>query len=229
MDHQKKLEDLSLQNQLQLTTNDRLFYSKYLYRVSIQLYSYRYPDLMYVQTVDHNAFTVDTTAEINFLNAIRNYAHKNLDRVRFENKNAMYYTSDIKRLQTIIDYVNRLKTKERIETDKDLLELIEIKYFPGGNTDRNIRFRKKRLPYGKFRFQILGERMDREELDSWKKWALQYPNDIKLPNGKYVNNMFWGLWAGESIGYVTNEKMLQLINFKLGPKINKIIEFQIRG
>ena len=100
MDHQRKLEDLSIQNHLQLSTNDRLFYSKYLYRLTIELYSYRYPDLMYVKTVDHNAFTVDTTAEINFLQAIRTYAHKNSDRVRLEYKNVNYYTSDMNRLQT---------------------------------------------------------------------------------------------------------------------------------
>ena len=227
MDHQKKLEDLSNQNRLQLTTNDRLFFSKYLYRLTIELYAYRYPDLMYVRTVDHNAFTIDTTAEINFLTAIRGYAQKNLDRVRVEYKNVMYYTSDMKRLETVINYVNKLKQKEKIETDKNLLELIEIKYFPGGETDYNIRFRKSRLPYGKFKYQILGERMERSEYESWEKWALQYPDDIKLPQSKY--NKHWGIWSGESIGYVSNEKILQLINFKLGSKINKIIEFQIRG
>jgi hypothetical protein len=182
---------------------------------------------MYVKTVDHNAFTVDTTAEINFLTAIRGYAQKNLERVRFEYKNVMYYTSDMKRLETVINYVNKLKQKERIETDKNLLELVDIKYFPGGETDYNIRFRKSRLPYGKFKYQILGERMEREEYESWEKWALQYPNDIKLPQSKYLKH--WGVWSGESIGYVSNGKMLQLINFKLGSKINKIIEFQLRG
>jgi len=228
MDHQKKLEDLSSQNRLQLTTNDRLFFSKYLYRLTIELYAYRYPDLMYVKTVDHNAFTVDTTAEINFLTAIRGYAQKNLDRVRFEYKNVMYYTSDMKRLETVINYVNKLKQKEKIETDKNLLELTEIKYFPGEKTDYNIRFRKSRLPYGKFKYQILGERMEFDELQEWEKWAIQYPKDIKLSRSKYGNRM-WGVWAGESLGYVSNEKMLHLINFKLGSKINKIIEFQIRG
>jgi len=228
MDHQKKLEDLSNQNRLPLTTNDRLFFSKYLYRLTIELYAYRYPDLMYVKTVDHNAFTVDTTAEINFLTAIRGYAQKNSDRVRFEYKHVMYYTSDIKRLETVIDYVNKLRQKEQIETDKSLLELIDIKYFPGDETDHNIRFRKSRLPYGKFKYQILGERMEFDELQEWEKWAIQYPNDIKLKKSKY-GNMMWGTWAGQSLGYVSNEKMLHLINFKLGSKINKIIEFQIRG
>ena len=227
MDHQKKLEDLSSQNRLQLTTNDRLFFSKYLYRLTIELYSYRYPDLMYIKTVDHNAFTVDTGLEINFLNAIRNYASKNSERVRLEYKNVMFYTSDINRIETVISYVKRLKQKETGTDDERLLELTEIKYFPGGETDYNIRFRKSRLPYGKFKYQILGERMEREEYESWEKWALQYPNDIKLPQSKYLKH--WGVWSGESIGYVTNEKMLQLINFKLGSKINKIIEFQLRG
>ena len=228
MDHQKKLEDLSNQNRLPLTTNDRLFFSKYLYRLTIELYSYRYPDLMYVQTVDHNAFTVDTTSEINFLNAIRKYAGKNSERVRLEYKNVMYYTSDIKRLETVIDYVKKLKEKETGTVDERLLELIDIKYFPGGETDYNIRFRKSRLPYGKFKYQILGERMESDELREWEKWAIQYPNDIKLKKSKY-GNMIWGTWAGQSLGYVSNEKMLHLINFKLGSKINKIIEFQIRG
>lgn len=227
MDHQKKLEDLSNQNRLPLTTNDRLFFSKYLYRLTIELYSYRYPDLMYIKTVDHNAFTVDTGLEINFLNAIRNYASKNSERVRLEYKNVMYYTSDIKKLETVISYVKRLKQKETGTDDERLLELTEIKYFPGGETDYNIRFRKSRLPYGKFKYQILGERMMREEYESWEKWALQYPKDIKLPQSKYLKN--WGVWSGESIGYVTNDNMLQLINFKLGSKINKIIEFQLRG
>lgn len=227
MDHQKKLEDLSSQNRLQLTTNDRLFFSKYLYRLTIELYSYRYPDLMYIKTVDHNAFTVDTGLEINFLNAIRKYASKNSERVRLEYKNVMFYTSDIKRLETVISYVKRLKQKETGTDDERLLELTEIKFFPGGETDYNIRFRKSRLPYGKFKYQILSERMERSEYESWEKWALQYPNDIKLPQSKY--NKHWGIWSGESIGYVSNEKILQLINFKLGSKINKIIEFQLRG
>lgn len=227
MDHQKKLEDLSSQNRLQLTTNDRLFFSKYLYRLTIELYSYRYPDLMYIKTVDHNAFTVDTGLEINFLNAIRKYASKNSERVRLEYKNVMFYTSDIKRLETVISYVKRLKQKETGIDDERLLELIEIKFFPGGETDYNIRFRKSRLPYGKFKYQILSERMERSEYESWEKWALQYPDDIKLPQSKY--NKHWGIWSGESIGYVSNEKILQLINFKLGSKINKIIEFQLRG
>ena len=68
--------------------------------------------------------------------------------------------------------------------------------------------------------------MNPQEYEEWQKWALQYPNDIKLPKTKY--NKTWGTWAGEPIGYVSSEKVLQLIHFKLGSKINKIIEYQIK-
>ena len=57
-------------------------------------------------------------------------------------------------------------------------------------------------------------------------YTIQYPNDIQLPKSKY--NKSWGTWAGEPIGYVSSEKVLQLIHFKLGSKINKIIEFEIK-
>ena len=70
--------------------------------------------------------------------------------------------------------------------------------------------------------------MDKEEYSSWVLWAKQYLDDIRIPTGMYASKP-WGTWAGESIGYVSNDKMLQLIQFKLGPaKINKIIEFKIK-
>ena len=226
MEQLKKLEHLSNQNALPLTHNDRLFFSKYLYRLTIQLYSYKYPQLMYVDTIDSNAFTVDSERKINFINSMRLYSYKHKDRIRLENKTLMYYTSDIKRLQDIIAYVKRLNEKDEQSID-NLLLCQELKYFPGTSNERNVQFRKKRLPYGKFRFQILCNRMDQFEHEDWKKWALQYPNDIKVPVSKYERR--WGTWSGEAIGYVSTDKMLNLITFKLGPKINKIIEYKIKG
>jgi len=226
MEQKNKLEDLSNQNALPLTHNDRLFFSKYLYRLSIELYAYKYPQLMYVETIDANAFTVDSERKINFINAMRLYSDKHKDRVRLENKTLMYYTSDIKRLQDVIYYVKRLNEKGEQDID-NLLLCLELKYFPGTLQERNVQFRKKRLPYGKFRFQILSNRMDQFEHEDWKKWASQYPNDIKVPVSKYERR--WGTWSGEAIGYVSTDKMLNLITFKLGSKINKIIEYKIKG
>ena len=60
-----------------------------------------------------------------------------------------------------------------------------------------------------------------------EKWASNIPNDIKVPVSKYERR--WGTWSGEAIGYVSTDKMLNLITFKLGPKINKIIEYKIKG
>ena len=181
---------------------------------------------MYVDTIDSNAFTVDSERKINFINSMRLYSYKHKDRIRLENKTLMYYTSDIKRLQDIIAYVKRLNEKDEQSID-NLLLCQELKYFPGTSNERNVQFRKKRLPYGKFRFQILCNRMDQFEHEDWKKWASQYPNDIKVPVSKYERR--WGTWSGEAIGYVSTDKMLNLITFKLGPKINKIIEYKIKG
>ena len=226
MVHQKKLEDLSNQNQLPLTTNDRLFFSKYLYRLTIEMYSYKYPDLMYVQTIDEKAWKVDSQVGISFLHVVRNYAFQNGDRTRLERKTLTYYTNELTRLEEVVKYINRLKQRHTADSDPQMLDLIELKYFPGDTTERNIRYRKKRIPYGKFKFQLLGERMEPHEYEEWKKWAIQYPDDIKMPGSKY--NKTWGTWAGEPIGYVSSEKVLQLIHFKLGSKINKIIEFRIK-
>lgn len=225
MDQLQKMEQMSFRNNLQLTTNDRLFYSKYLYRLTIGIYAYKYPDLMNVGTIDENAFKVDSEQKINFLHAIRIYANKHQDRTRLESKILTYYTNELTRLEDIVKYVNRLKEKQIIHNET-LLDLVELKYFPGNQSERNIRYRKKRLPYNKFKFQLLGERMETDEYCEWENWAKQYPDDIKLPTTKY--NKQWGTWAGEPIGYVSSEKVLQLIHFKLGPKINKIIEFQIK-
>ena len=226
MEQINKLEELSNQNLLPLTLNDRLFFGKYLYRLTVQLYAYKYPQLMHVATVNENALTVDSERKINFINSMRNYSYKHDDRVRQEQNKLMYYTSNIKRLEDVIKYVNRLNEKGDIDIT-NLVSLLEIKHFPGGISERNTHFRNKRLPYGKFKFQILCNRMDYTEYTDWEDWALQYKNEIKIPKHKY--NRKWGTWAGEAIGYVTTEKMLNLITFKLGPKINKIIEFKIRG
>lgn len=229
MEAQTKLEMLSNQYNLPLHHNDRLFYGKYLYRASIHMYRYQYPELMRVPTIDNWGWKVDTEYRTSFVTTIRKFCAKNTDRIRIEsglNGSILnYYTDDIDRLQKIIDYVNRLKTKEDDITDL-MLELVAIRYFPGTLSQRNIHYRKKRLPYGKFKFQIQGQRMDREQFENWVAWANQYPDDIRINNADQTRK--WGTWCGDNIGYISTDKMLQLVQFKLGSNINKIIEYQIR-
>jgi len=226
MEQLQKLEALSNQYSLPLTLNDRLFYGKYLYRISIQMYRYHYPQLMRVRTIDNWGWKVDTEYRTSFTSTLRRFAEQWGDRVRVEYQTLNYYTDNVDRIQKLAEYVNRLKRKEEDITDL-MLELVAIRYFPGTVTDRNIRYRKKRLPHGKFRFQILGNRMDSEQFYDWCAWADQYPDSIRAPkqNKQYRR---WGTWCGESIGYITDEKMLQLVQFKLGSYINKIVEYQIR-
>ena len=225
MEPLQKLEALSNQHNLPLQLNDRLFYGKYLYRLSIYGYRYHYPQLMRVPTIDNLGWKVDTEFRTSFTTTLRRFAGKWGDRVRVETQTLNYYTDSVDRIQKLIEYVNRLKHKEEDVTDL-MLDLVAIRYFPGTVTERNIRYRKKRLPYGKFRFQILGERMTHDQYRDWELWAKQYPDTIRVNDSNAIRR--WGTWCGESIGYITDEKMLQLVQFKLGSNINKIIEYQIR-
>lgn len=225
MEPLQKLEALSNQHNLPLQLNDRLFYGKYLYRLSIYGYRYHYPQLMRVLTIDNLGWKVDTEFRTSFTTTLRRFADKWGDRVRVETQTLNYYTDSVDRIQKLIEYVNRLKHKEEDVTDL-MLDLVAIRYFPGTVTERNIRYRKKRLPYGKFRFQILGERMTHDQYRDWELWAKQYPDTIRVNDSSAIRR--WGTWCGESIGYITDEKMLQLVQFKLGSNINKIVEYQIR-
>mgnify|MGYP001156858410 FL=1 len=226
MEPLQKLEALSNQHNLQLQHNDRLFYSKYLYRLEVILYQYRYPELMRVPTIDSWGFKVDTEHHTSFIGTVRKYAKKQGDRVRVEYRTLNYYCNDVATIEKLIAYVNRLTDKQDTPMDK-MVELGSIRYFPGSILERNIRYRKKRLPYGKYRFQILGERMDSEQYYDWCNWAKQYPDSILAPTRDHGYRHF-GTWCGESIGYIVDEKMLQFVQFKLGSHINKVIEFQLR-
>ena len=221
----QKLEALSKQYNLPLQHNDRLFYGKYLYRLSIHMYRYHYPQLMHVPTIDNWGWKVDTEYRTSFTSTLRRFADKWSDRVRVETETLNYYTDNVDRIQKLAEYVNRLKRKEEDITDL-MLDLVAIRYFPGTVTERNIRYRKKRLPYGKYQFQILGNRMNYEQYNDWAVWAAQYPDTIRVNDSNTIRR--WGTWCGESIGYISDEKMLQLVQFKLGSNINKIVEYQIR-
>jgi len=225
MELSHKLEALSNQYNLPLQHNDRLFYGKYLYRISVHMYRYHYPQLMRVPTIDNWGWKIDTEYGTSFTSTLRRYASKWGDRVRVESQTLNYYSDNLDRIQKIIEYVTRLKIKEDDITDL-MLDLIAIRYFPGTVIERNIRYRKKRLPYGKFKYQILGERMTYEQYTDWANWSAQYPDHIRTTNNDTIRR--WGTWCGESIGYITNEKMLQLVQFKLGSYINKIVEYQIK-
>tara|TARA_R110001592_G_scaffold43527_3_gene140975 strand:+ start:5964 stop:6542 length:579 start_codon:yes stop_codon:yes gene_type:complete len=189
------------------------------------MYQYRIPELMKVRTVDWWGYKVDTEIQKSFSGTVRRFAKRHDDRVRVERSTLNYYTSDLDNIDQVIQYVNRINNKESDITDTTL-ELASVRYFPGTITQTNIHYRKKRLPYNKFKFQILGERMTFEQYTDWANWAKQYPKDIRLTHSDNIRR--WGTWCGENIGYITSDKLLQLVQFKLGSNINKIIEYQIR-
>lgn len=221
----RKLEALSNQYSLLLEHNDRVFFNKYLYRISVYMYRYAYPELMRVDTVDSWAWKVDTRWRTSFTSTLRRFARQHDDRVRQEYQTINYYTNSVDTIQKIIEYINRLNSKADDPLDL-ALDIKGIRYYPGSVLERNIHYRKKRLPYGKFQFQIVGERMTAEQYYDWCTWAEQYPDSIRLKKGNTFRK--WGTWCGEAIGHVRDDKMLQLVQFKLGSNINKIIEFKIR-
>lgn len=240
MELEQRLQKIITENSLTSKFNDRLFYSKYLYRLEVLMYRYVIPEIYSVKTVDVWGYKVDTTHRTNFISAVRKYAKKHGDRVRVENgRYLLYYTNELDNIERIIKYVNRLKNKQDDITGT-IIDLGSICIFPGEKTERNVRYRKNSLPYKKYRFQVFGDRMSHEEVVEWREWALQYPDKIKLSNYglhgiQTTNPLPWGIWhrsngiwSGEPLGYILDEKMLHLVQFKLGSNINKVIEFQIR-
>jgi len=241
MEQLQRLKTLLDQNNLPLKYNDRLFYSEYLYRLEIVMHKFHIPEIYTIKTINAWGHKVDVTHRTNFIGTVRKFAKKQKDRVRVEFGGPChylnYYTNSLDNIQEIINYVSRLKKKEKEEADS-IIDLGSITAFPGKISERNIRYRKKRLPYNKFKFQILGDRMDHEEIINWREWALQYPDKIKLC--KYGDHAIqtsrqWGIWKrttgiwpGEALAYIIDEKMLHLVQFKLGANIKKIIEFQIK-
>jgi hypothetical protein len=225
MEVQQKLEALRNQYNLTLEHNDRVFYNKYLYRLSVFMYRYAYPDIVKVPTVDEWGWIVDTRWRTSFVHTVRRYADKQGDRIRIEHQTLNYYTNDIPSIEKLIKYINRLNANADDPLDL-MLDIKGVRYYPGSVLERNIHYRKKRLPYGKYRFQIISERMTSEQYYDWCDWAKQYPGSIRLKHSDVHRK--WGTWSGESIGHVIDEKMLQLVQFKLGSNINKIIEFKLR-
>ena len=188
------------------------------------MYHYDYPELLKVPTIDNWGWKVDTQWRTSFTGTVRRYAKKQYDRVRVEHQTLQYYTNDVPTIEKLVKYVNRLNSAAESPLDI-MLDIKHISYFPGTLTDRNIRYRKKRLPYGKYRFEILGQRLTPEAYNDWTTWVDNYPDSIRINHNIYRK---WGTWCGESIGYVVDEKMLQLVQFKLGSNINTIVEYQIR-
>ncbi len=230
MDQSQKLQEILDQNNLPLKHNDRLFYSKYIYRLSIVLPKYR------------SIWHISSPSEIS---VIRKFAKKQGDRVRVEgNYLVNYYSNNLYDIDKLVQYIKKI-ARTQASDDEYVLDYAYvdcISAFPGEVTERNIRYRKKNLPHKKYKFQLCGSRMSHEEILNWREWALQYPDKIKLsPYGTHGTTVHtklswsrhWtrtnGIWAGEALGYVEDEKMLQLAQFKLGAHINKIIEYQIRN
>jgi len=217
------LTKLAEKYNLQLYENDRLFHNKYLYRFEVFVYKYNFPEILKVPTVDTWGYKVDSDNAISFVGSIRKFAKAQGDRTRREHCSLYYYTNEPKNLERVIKFASGFN--DLCEKHDQPLQLVGIWYFPG-DFEKDVRYRKKRLPHGKYRFQLLSEWMSGEEYGDWESWAKQYGDRIRLPDSTWLKK--WGPWNGQAIGYVEDDKMLQLVRFKLGSKMKKAIEYKIK-
>lgn len=217
------LTKLAEKYNLPLYENDRLFHNKYLYRFEVFVYKYGFPEILKVPTVDTWGYKVDSDNAISFVGSIRKFAKANGDRTRREHCSLYYYTNEPKNLDKVINFSKGFN--DLCDPEDYPLQLVGIWYFPGGFV-KDVRYRKKRLPHGKYPFQILSEWMDSDEYNDWVTWAEQYGDRIKVPSDQYLAK--YGPWNGQAIGYVEDEKLLQLVRFKLGSKMKKTIEYKIK-
>ena len=211
---QQRLKNLSKKHNLELSTNDRLFYRKYLYRVTYIVTSdskqigarnpWRPPDFGAWRTVGTVASHVVNVMGP-FVRAIRKTAKKRGDRVRLEANVVNYYTSSMEQIEKIC---NTKKTWEGIH-------LHELTYSLGLEPD--VRYRTNMLPYdNKYRFQIWCKYGTRDQV---RKIVENYSVDnIKIAcNNKYAEPSF----------YVNTEEMVQLLRVALGLNFSRSVEYKL--
>ena len=205
---QQKLKNLSEKHNFKLCTNDRLFYKKYLYRVT---YIVSYNKKETVTSNFDNWQTLSNVADhvVNtigpFIRAIRKTAKKRGDRVRLEANVVNYYTSSMEQIEKIC---GAKKVWEGIH-------LYGLAYSLGLEAD--VRYRTNMLPYdNKYRFQIWCKYGTRDQV---RKIVENYSVDnIKIAcNNKYAEPSF----------YVNTEEMVQLLRVALGPKFARAVEYKL--
>ena len=207
---QQRLKNLSTKHNLELFTNDRLFYRKYLYRVTYIVTSdgkrpgTRRPVFRRWQTIGSVASHVVNVMGP-FVRSIRKTAKKRGDRVRLEANVVNYYTSSMEQIEKIC---GAKKAWEGIH-------LQGLTYSLGLEAD--VRYRTNMLPYdNKYKFQIWCKYGTRDQV---KKIVENYSVDnIKIAcNNKYAEPSF----------YVNTEEMVQLLRVALGPKFARAVEYKL--
>jgi len=216
MVQQQRLKNLSEKHNLELCTNDRLFYRKYLYRVTYIVISggkrsgpgtspgTRRPVYRRWQSIGSVASHVVNVIGP-FVRSIRKTAKKRGDRVRLEANVVNYYTSSMEQIEKIC---SAKKAWEGVY-------LHGLTYSLGLEAD--VRYRTNMLPYdNKYRFQIWCKYGTRDQV---RKIVENYSVDnIKIAcNNKYAEPSF----------YVNTEEMVQLLRVALGPKFARAVEYKL--
>ena len=206
----QKLKNLSDKHNLSLFQNDRLFYKKYLYRIT---YTMNYHDEeiaenwqmqdMHAQQIRH--WTKILQKNATFINTMRSTAKQFLGQVRVEGSTLNYYTNDI-------EHIEKLCTTK---ISYDEISICGLAYSPG--TDCKIRYRKTKLPHdNKYRFQIWCKYKSREQAERIVK-------HYSLDHVKLVCNNDWS----EPMIYVNTKEMMHLLIIALGTNFKRMVEYKL--
>ena len=218
MEQQKKLQTLVLKHSLHKQISDRLFHNKFLYKIHIETYSF-----------GENIFDLDkpTLDFYGVHNSLRMYGWRKGDKVVCYGKHISYFSNNLDTCDTVIGWIKHLKKQQ--EPGLNNIDCNYISVFPGNTSQEDIRF-KKRLPFGKYKYQLLSNRINPSDMKEWVSWASLYIGDIHISRGlirRDMNNSLYGLWHGDSLGYVTTDKMVAMCKFKMGSSIQKVIEYRV--
>ena len=206
----QKLKNLSDKYNLSLFQNDRLFYRKYLYRISYTM-NYRDEDIAEnwqfksLQAQQIRRWTIILQKNATFINTMRSTAKQFLGQVRVEGSTLNYYTNDIEHIEKLC--MTKISNRE--------ISICELAYSPG--TDCKVRYRKTKLPHNnKYRFQIWCKYKSREQAERIVK-------HYSLDHVKLVCNNDWS----EPIIYVNTKEMMHLLIIALGTNFKRMVEYKL--
>ena len=198
------LKALAYNNEVPYYLHDRKFYGQYLYRVSLSA-----PNQMI--SVDHDGYydrSVQTQA--------RKWCQDQEGKIRCEGNTINYYSNNVDNIEK---FVNTFEDKAKI---LDFVYSLDI--------GKNIRIRKIRLPYNKYKYQLI-------LLSLWQSRNAKYDQkEILELVDRYPENLFVSpkirkdLEVGFSYNpslYALDVQMLQLAQLSLGSKITKVIQYKL--
>jgi hypothetical protein len=200
------LKTLAYNNKVPYNLHDRKFYGQYLYRVSLSAFNR-------MVSINHGGY-YDITGSVQ--TQAQKWCRDQEGKIRCEGNTINYYSNDIDNLEK---FVNTFEDKTKV---LDFAYSLDI--------DKNIRIRKTRLPYHKYKYQLMLRSL-------WQSREAKYnQNEILELVDRYPENLFVSPKIRKDLElncsynpslYALDVQMLQLAQLSLGSKIIKVIQYKL--